>query len=70
MSTRRVAGPPAGGAMLAMLTLVRHLKPARHRVWASCAICLAYTLVACQVLVSWHRVQPTAAGFVPLSMAE
>ena len=31
---------------------------------------LAFTMAAFNVLVQWHGVQPNAAGFVPLSIAE
>jgi hypothetical protein len=31
---------------------------------------LAFTMAAFNVLVQWHGFQPTASGFVPLSIAE
>jgi hypothetical protein len=56
--------------VLAMLTLVGHLKKVMHRGWASCQARLAFTMAAFNVLVQWHGFQPYASGFVPLSIAE
>jgi hypothetical protein len=56
--------------VLSMLTLVCHLKKVRHRGWAYFHARLAFTMAAFNVLVQWHGLQPTASGFVPLSMAE
>jgi hypothetical protein len=56
--------------VLSMLTLVCHCKRVMHRVWAYFQARLAFTMAAFNVLVQWHGVQPTASGFVPLSMAE
>ena len=56
--------------VLSMLTLVRHLKKAMHRVWAYFQARLAFTMAAFNVLVQWHGFQPHASGFVPLSIAE
>jgi hypothetical protein len=53
-----------------MLTLVCHLKKVMHRGWAYFHARLAFTMAAFNVLVQWHGLQPTASGFVPLSMAE
>jgi hypothetical protein len=56
--------------VLAMLTLVCHVKQVMHRGWAYFQARLAFTMVAFHVLVQWHGFQPYASGFVPLSMAE
>ncbi len=56
--------------VLSMLTLVCHLKKVMHRVWAYFQARLAFTMAAFNVLVQWHGLQPTAAGIVPLSIAE
>ena len=56
--------------VLAMLTLVFHVKKVLHRGWAYCRARLAFTMAACKVLVQWSGFQPNASGFVPLSMAE
>ena len=56
--------------VLSMLTLVCHLKKVMHRGWAYFQARLAFTMAAFNVLVQWHGFQPTASGFVPLSMAE
>jgi hypothetical protein len=56
--------------VLSMLTLVCHLKKVMHRGWAYFQARLAFTMAAFNVLVQWHGFQPTAAGFVPLSIAE
>jgi hypothetical protein len=56
--------------VLAMLRLVCHCKKVMHRGWASFQARLAFTMAAFNVLVQWHGCQPTASGFVPLSMAE
>jgi hypothetical protein len=56
--------------VLAMLTLVCHLKKVMHRGWAYFQARLAFTMAAFNVLVQWHGFQPTASGFVPLSIAE
>jgi len=45
------------------------LKQVRHRGWAYFQARLAFTVAALNVLVQWHGFQPTASGFVPLSMA-
>src|SRR5713101_2352836 len=41
-----------------------------HRGWAYFQARLAFTMAAFNVLVQWHGFQPTASGFVPLSIAE
>jgi lysylphosphatidylglycerol synthetase-like protein (DUF2156 family) len=56
--------------VLAMLTLVCHLKQGMPRGWAYFQARLACTLAACNVLVQWQGFQPTASGFVPLAIAE
>ena len=56
--------------VLSMLTLVCHCKKVRHRGWAYVQARLAFTMAAFNVLVQWHGFQPTASGFVPLSIAE
>ena len=56
--------------VLPMLTLVCHCKRVMHRVWAYFHARLAFTMAAFNVLVQWHGLQPTASGFVPLSIAE
>ena len=56
--------------VLAMLTIVMHLKQVMHRVWASFHARLAFTMAAFNVLVQWHGFQPHASGFVPLAIAE
>jgi hypothetical protein len=56
--------------VLAMLTLVCHVKQVMHRGWAYCQARLAFTMAAFNVLVQWHGLRPDASGFVPLSIAE
>ena len=56
--------------VLAMLTLVCHLKKVMHRGWAYFQARLACTMAAFNVLVQWHGFQPNASGFVPFSIAE
>jgi hypothetical protein len=56
--------------VLSMLTVVCHCKKVMHRVWAYVRARLAFTMVAFTVLGQWHGFQPTASGFVPLSMAD
>jgi hypothetical protein len=56
--------------VLAMLTLVCHVKKVMHRGWAYFQARLAFTMAAFNVLVQWHGLQPYASGFVPLSIAE
>src|SRR5215813_7649186 len=56
--------------VLAMLTLVCHLKKVMHRGWAYFQARLAFTMAAFNVLVQWYGFQPHASGFVPLSIAE
>jgi hypothetical protein len=56
--------------VLSMLTLVCHFKKVMHRGWAYFQARLAFTMAAFNGLVQWHGFQPTASGFVPLSMAE
>jgi hypothetical protein len=56
--------------VLSMLTLVCHFKKVMHRGWAYFQARLAFTMAAFNVLVQWHGLQPTASGFVPLSIAE
>jgi hypothetical protein len=56
--------------VLSMLTLVCHFTKVMHRVWTSFHARLAFTMAAFNVLVQWHGFQPTASGFVPLSIAE
>jgi hypothetical protein len=52
-----------------MLTRVWQGKKVLHRGWASVQARLACTMAACTILVQWHGFQPSASGFVPLSMA-
>src|ERR671925_512045 len=56
--------------VLSMLTLVCHVKKVMHRGWAYFHARLTFTMAAFNVLVQWHGLQPTASGFVPLSIAE
>ena len=49
--------------VLSMLTVVSHFKKGMHRVWVYFQARLAFTMVACDVLVQWQ-------GFVPLSVAD
>ena len=56
--------------VLAMLTLVCHVKKVMHRGWASFQARLACTMAAFNVLVRWHGLWPNASGVVPLSIAE
>ena len=56
--------------VLSMLTLVCHFKKVMHRGWAYFQARLAFTMAAFNVLVQWHGFQPSASGFVPLSIAE
>src|SRR5438094_1734306 len=56
--------------VLSMLTLVCHVKKVMHRGWAYFQARLAFTMAAFNILVQWHGLQPNAAGFVPLSIAE
>jgi hypothetical protein len=56
--------------VLAMLTLVCHVKQVMHRGWASFQARLAFTMAAFHVLVQWHGFRPNTSGFVPLSIAE
>jgi hypothetical protein len=56
--------------VLSMLTVVCHLKKVMHRGWAYFHARLAFTMAAFNVLVQWHRFEPNASGFVPLSIAE
>jgi hypothetical protein len=56
--------------VLSMLTIVCHLKKIMHRSWAYFHARLAFTMVAFNVLIQWHGLQPNASGFVPLSIAE
>jgi hypothetical protein len=53
-----------------MLTVVGHVKKVMHRGWAYFQARLAFTMAAFHVLVQWHGFQPSASGFVPLSIAE
>jgi hypothetical protein len=46
------------------------LQKVRHRGWAYFQTRLAFTMAAFHVLAQWEGFQPTASGFVPLSMAE
>src|SRR5437764_9965643 len=56
--------------VLSMLTLVCHFKKVMHRGWACFQARLAFTMAAFNGLVQLHGFQPSASGFVPLSMAE
>ena len=56
--------------VFSMLTLVCHFKKVMHRVWPYFHARLAFTMAAFNVLVQWHGFQPSASGFVPLSIAE
>jgi hypothetical protein len=59
-----------GETVLSRLTLVCHLKKGMHRGWAYFQARLACTMAAFTVLVQWQGFQPSASGFVPLSIAE
>jgi hypothetical protein len=67
---RLPTGPAELAAGLRYTTLVCHLKKVMHRGWAYFQARLAFTMAAFHVLVQWYGFQPTASGFVPLSMAE
>jgi hypothetical protein len=56
--------------VLAMLTLVTHVKKVMHRVWAYFQARLAFTRAAFNVLAQWHGLPVNEDGFVPLSIAE
>src|SRR5262249_43384947 len=56
--------------VLSWLTPVCHFKKVMHRGSAYFQARLAFTMAAFNVLVQWNGFQPTASGFVPLSMAE
>jgi hypothetical protein len=56
--------------VLSMLTVICHCKKVVHRVWASFHARLAFTMAALNVLVQWYGLQPNAAGFMPLSIAQ
>src|SRR5215472_10627774 len=56
--------------VFSMLTLVSHFKKVMHRGWAYFHARLAFTMAVFNLLVQWHGLQPTASGFVPLSIAE
>jgi hypothetical protein len=56
--------------VLSMLTLVCHVKKVMHRGWAYFHARRACTMAAFTILVQWCGLQPTASGFVPLSIAE
>jgi hypothetical protein len=56
--------------VLSILTMVCHFKKVMHRGWAYVQARLAFTVAAFNVLVQWHGFQPTASGFVPLSIAD
>src|SRR6266704_2398969 len=56
--------------VLSMLTLVCHFKKVMHRGWTYFHARLAFTMAAFNLLVQWHGLQPNAAGFIPLSIAE
>jgi len=51
--------------VLAMLTLVCHVKKVMQRGWASCQARLAFTMAAFNVLVQWHGFRPTTSGSCP-----
>src|SRR4029453_7936679 len=51
--------------VLAMLTLVCHVKKVMQRGWASCQARLACTMAAFNVLVQWHGFRPTTSGSCP-----
>jgi hypothetical protein len=50
--------------------LAIYIKKVMHRGWAYFQARLAFTMAAFNVLVQWQGFQPTASGFVPLSIAE
>ena len=56
--------------VLAMLTVVCHVKKVRHRTWAAFQARLAFTLAAFTLLVQWHGLRPDAKGPIRLSLAE
>jgi len=51
--------------VLAMLTLVCHLKKVMHRGWAYFQARLAFTMAAFNVLVQWHGLPPNASASCP-----
>ena len=55
---------------LALLPVGGHCTKVRHRVWAECQARWAFPRAAVTVLGQWQGFQPTASGFVPLSMAD
>jgi hypothetical protein len=56
--------------VLAMLTVVSHLKKVGHRVWRYVAARLAYTVAAFNILAQWHGLELDADGTYHLSIAE
>jgi hypothetical protein len=56
--------------VLSMLSLVCHVKKVMHRDWAYFHARLTFTMAAFNILVQWYALQPTASGFVPLSIAD
>ncbi len=56
--------------VLSMLTTVCHFKKVGHRVWTYFQARLAFTMALFNILVQWHGLQPDAAGFIHLSIAE
>ena len=56
--------------VLAMLTVVSHLKKVGHRVWRYVAARLAYTVAASNLLAQWRGLEPDKDGNYHLSIAE
>jgi len=56
--------------VLSMLTLVSHFKKVMHRERSYLQMRLAYTMVAFNMLVQWHGLEPDEHGVVHLSIAE
>ena len=56
--------------VLAMMTLVSHLKHVRHRYWDYLLARLAFLVTAVNLLFQWHGLPADEQGFVRLSIAE
>jgi hypothetical protein len=56
--------------VLSTLALVCHLTKLMQRGWAYFQARLTFTMAAFNVLVQWHGFQPSASGFMPVSIAE
>lgn len=56
--------------VLALMTLVSHLKHVMHRRWDSLLARLAFMVTAMNILLQWHGLPADEQGFVRLSIAE